>query len=150
MRVEDGEVGTYTSEADISGAVNNTLDAVKLVKKGTASRSVVESTDGATRYEVVGAVESVEVKAPSVKTQGSILDGEKVGVRKKKIVQLIRKAGSGNAVAFKQPLGAAANGTVKPLDASTVDDDLVIAVAEEALDENTETNDAILAELDLL
>lgn len=150
MRVEDGEVGTYTSEADIAGAVNNDLDAVKLLKKGTASRSVVESTDGATRYEVVGAVESVEVKAPSVKTQGSILNGEVVGVRKKKIVQLIRLKGTGNAVAFKQPLGAAAGGKVKPLDPASADDDLVIGVAEEAYDENTEADDAVLVELDLL
>ena len=149
MLVEAGEVGTYIAGANITGAIDLDLDAVKLVKANgndNDAREVIESTDGATRFEVVGAIESI---GPPQTSQTDVTSGETVGVRKKKIVQLILKGGSG-AVSFHQPLGAAANGKVKPLGlpASVPDENelLVIAVAEAAVDADDD-DQAVLAEL---
>lgn len=148
MLVEAGEVGTYTAEGTITDAIDLDLDAVKIVEKGTASRGVKEATDGANKYEVVGAIESI---GPPQTSQTDVADGETVGVRKKKIVQLIL-AGSAGAVAFKQPLGSAGSGKVKPLTFSATptaeEEQLVIATAEAAVDSDTD-DQAVLAELQL-
>lgn len=149
MLVEEGEVGTYTAQGAITKAIDLDLDAVKIVEAGSESRTVKEATEGATRYDVVGAIESI---GPPQTSQVNVADGETVGVRKKKIVRLILKGGSG-AVSFKQPLACAGNGKVKGLTLTASPEPgeelLAIAVAEEAVDASDD-DQAILAELKVL
>jgi hypothetical protein len=149
MLVEAGEVGTYTAQGAITKAIDLDLDAVKIVEAGSESRTVKEATEGATRYAVVGAIESI---GPPQTSQVNVADGETVGVRKKKIVRLIVKGGSG-AIGFKQPLACAGSGKVKGLTLTASPEPgeelLAIAVAEEAVDASDE-DQAILAELKVL
>lgn len=143
--VNDNEVLTRIAGGAVTAAIDLTMNAVKLVKQSATAGKVVSSTDGATKYEVVGAVESI---GPPVNDQEDIATDDVVGVRRKGIVNL--QLAKGENAADGALLGAAANGQVKVVTFSstpTAAESLaVIAQAREAKDASSAAK-AIEAEL---
>lgn len=146
MLIREGEVTTYFAENDINGVINNTLNAVKLVKRGTEERTVVEATEGATKFEIAGAVETI---GPPQTEQENVKADEPMGIREEGVVNLILK--SGEVVSDGDTLMAAANGQVQKLELdatpSAAQLSQVIAQAEEDADA---TDAAIAVEAELL
>lgn len=127
---------TRKAGADATGLVVAALqDAVLFMKKGAADKEVVVSTDGATRFEVVGSVYSIGPGSTGA-TQRDVKAGDPITLQTMERATVVLK--SGNNVKADEPLGAAANGTVKALTLtstlSALEASRVICFAEEAVD----------------
>jgi hypothetical protein len=59
MFVNEDDIVKCVAEADITGAINHTLNAVKLVEVGAAADGAIEATEDQIAANIVGAVASI-------------------------------------------------------------------------------------------
>lgn len=126
MIIQEGQMVTRIIETKITKAVDLTLNAVRLVKKGSTAGKVVVSTADVPAAVVEGAIFAI---GPPQQDQEDANVDEPVTVMRKKVCNLILK--SGFSIEDQGALGAAADGEVYPitLSATPTDDEMAMIVA---------------------